>query len=381
MKCLRGRLHSPEGIVGYYKVEPWSEAYFKLAEKSFELMGQLGNDILNVPVLTRNWRNWQVPLILFVKTEGGLQPDFTPLEKYLDVYLKYCAPPRALILYIWDHSATKELAQSTEGRGGSASRTWTPAFPPTIGVWDPATRKLSEATAPFIGDEGSEAFYKPVLDGVREIVKNRGWSERTIMVGLGCDARPGLKTGELLRQWAPYARWCIYSHFAGDVEARNTFTSAELKKTYKIGREMRPGQFIALGDLEVGAKQHCGVSFALPFATAQLLERNLKNPVEYLETFAARSACSQLSPPLTWRTFSLCHGDINGVGLDFWNTGGTRANPGAYSGLYQVAVPGPDGAIPTVQFQMLREGVQEWEARMAVVTALGGMPKERRESY
>jgi hypothetical protein len=49
-----------------------------------------------------------------------------------------------------------------------------------------------------------------------------------------------------------------------------------------------------------------------------------------------------------------------------------KANP------VSIAAPGADGAAPTVRFQMLREGVQETEARIAVVQALAGLDEARR---
>jgi hypothetical protein len=65
------------------------------------------------------------------------------------------------------------------------------------------------------------------------------------------------------------------------------------------------------------------------------------------------------------------------VGLDYWPVDGRpligrherwetlyRDNPRA------IAVAGPDGALPTVRYQMLREGVQEAEARIVIAGAL-----------
>ena len=51
--------------------------------------------------------------------------------------------------------------------------------------WDPATGETNEIPAPRFEDGGAEQFWKPVFDGVRSIVRRRGWSERTILLGLG----------------------------------------------------------------------------------------------------------------------------------------------------------------------------------------------------
>jgi hypothetical protein len=50
-------------------------------------------------------------------------------------------------------------------------------------------------------------------------------------------------------------------------------------------------------------------------------------------------------------------------------------------GTYPVrlAWKGPDGAAPTVRLQMVREALQDFEARMAILDRLPGMAAERRE--
>jgi RNA polymerase sigma factor (sigma-70 family) len=372
-------MHSLDAPVKQYNVEPLSDAHFKLMEKSIALMGQVGNDVLHVPVLTKNWCNWGTPLIRFVKAGDNLKPDFSVLEKYLDLYLKYCAPPKALSLFVWDSYSNKEVADVYEGRK-LPSRSFTPRHPPTVWVWDPATGIGAQTPAPFIGEEGSETFYKPLVDGVREIVKKRGWSERIVMLALGGDVRPSVKTGEILRQWAPYARWYLDSHFSGDPSPDMVLNSEQLKK-YSIQTKARPGQYIVVGDLEVGVKQSCGVMFAQGYAMAEVLEKRLGREVEFLDMFCTRGSVVQTSAPLRYRTLPLIHmqAGLGDLGLDFWAKA-TRASPPLYSATKELTAPGPAGAVPTVRFQMLREGVQEWEARMAIVKALKAMPEERRKA-
>ncbi|NQU21271.1 MAG: hypothetical protein HQ567_08315 [Candidatus Nealsonbacteria bacterium] len=44
-----------------------------------------------------------------------------------------------------------------------------------------------------------------------------------------------------------------------------------------------------------------------------------------------------------------------------------------------ITTPGPEGALPTVRFQMLREGVQETEVRIFLVQSLDRLPEPRRQ--
>ncbi|MGD0898269.1 MAG: glycoside hydrolase domain-containing protein [Thermoguttaceae bacterium] len=231
-----GVTQSPETLAMHYQVEPWSDAHFKLLEKSFALMGQVGNDHVRVTAVNPAPANWKLQMIRWVKTGGGLKPDFSILEKYLDTYVKYCAPPRALTVYVWDRSTSPEVAFSYDG-GAVPTRAYARGNRiPTVTVWDPVTKTSSEVKVPRLLDEGAEAIYKPLLEGVRALVVKRGWSERIIMLGLGYDERANLRTGELMRTLAPYARWDLLAHFSGD-------------------RGPKDGKWIVTGGLEVGVAE------------------------------------------------------------------------------------------------------------------------------
>ena len=52
-----------------------------------------------------------------------------------------------------------------------------------------------------------------------------------------------------------------------------------------------------------------------------------------------------------------------------------------FGGMNAVSVPGPKGAIPTVRFQMLREGIQDAQVRTAMVRAYLKLPQEKRRRY
>jgi hypothetical protein len=43
--------------------------------------------------------------------------------------------------------------------------------------------------------------------------------------------------------------------------------------------------------------------------------------------------------------------------------------------------PGPDGPVPTVRFQMFREGVQDMELRWKMIRALLAKPEDQRKPY
>jgi len=382
---LIGLPHSPETLATRYKVEPWSDRHFRLMDQSLAMCGQVGNDVLVAPVIlgaytstARDWiklgdeTQWRAPMIRWVKSDGGRKVDLSILERYVEAYLKHCAPPRALCLYVWDPACGTEVADAYEGRQ-APSVTLTPKAPPTVTVYDPKTGKASPLAAPPFEAKGAEQFWKPMFDAVRDLVRRRGWSERTIMLALGGDIRPGQKTAGLLRKWAPYARWCLLSHFSGDPGSR------AYRGPHKD--DFAKGRLIATGGLEVGVKQMPWVSYRRPLTSIQL-EQRIFQPLEYLEMPTARWHHEKQSPPLTFRTLPLLWGSVSRIGLDFWlaRSGGPR-NSSFFSAIDSLTVPGPDGPIPTVRFQALREGVQDQEVRAMLIRAYAKLPEDRREPY
>ena len=371
---MMGLYSSPETVAIYGKVTPYSDEHLKLMEPSFAMQAQVGNDILHVPVILNGFgvtaKSWlgrglaepgprrRAPMIRWVRKDGGLVPDFTILERFLDRYLQFCAPPKALALYIWDSSSAAELALAYEG-----SRVPTRAYAPKsrflIAAWDPATGTLTDTPAPQFTDSGAEAFWKPMLDGVHEIVvKRHGWPEDCIMLGQGGDMRAGSNTVQNLRRWAPYARWSVLSHFSGDPGP---------------GKD---GRLIATGDLEIGLKE----SPYRSIMSLKTLEDQIYRPPRFLDMCPQRWEHSDASPSLFFRTMPLISGTVTRLALDYW-PGGPGHGSGWFHNTSHISVFGPRGAIPTVRFQMFREGVQDLEMCRMIVQGLQGKPPGIREQY
>jgi hypothetical protein len=386
-----GIASSADTLALHYKVEPWSDEHYRLLEPSFRMLGQLGNDVLQVPVILGGMygaaaRDWATrgsagvrcrPLVRWVRDGERVRPEFSLLERYLDAYLKHCAPPKALSLYVWDSGCSREVADAYEGRR-VPTREFAPKSPLLVQRWDPASGATSDLPAPNFAAEGAEAFWKPLFEGVRRIVTKRGWSERVIMAGIGGDLRPSQREGDLLRQWAPYVRWQILSHFSGDPGPKD-------------------GKQMATGGLEVGVKEYPWRSFVHVFTAAEL-ERDLTvaqpsrlptgrqdacgtNGFEYLDLPTARWHWKDDSPPFLFRTLPMIWGSLGHLGLDFWSgVQGAPRNTSFFTESSSMTVPGPHGALPTVRFQMLREGVQDMEIRLMMIRAARTLPADRRQA-
>ena len=354
LRSLIGVMHSPDSLADAYQVRPWSDEHFALMAGSLEMAGQLGNDIMYVPVIIGTHMGHKTGLIRWVKTAKGLQPDFSLFEKYLDLYAKHCAPPQAISLYVWSPETAVWTRETPDGLSSArvAARTGKRGRPLEVTQWDPRTQAAENVAAPAFLAQGAEAFWKPMLDGVRRIVVRRGWSERIILLGCGGDNRPAPRTGELLRQWAPYARWDIYSHYVGDPGPSPS------------------GKMIAVGDLEVGRKEY-------PWGDESAWLKKL----DFLDMPLQRAYFYDQSPPMPFRTLPMLSGRLARVGLDFWPEN-VRYGPLIW-GLYPIRLAGrgPHGPLPTVRLAMMREALQDFEARLVILQALSGLPADEREAH
>jgi hypothetical protein len=197
-----------------------------------------------------------------------------------------------------------------------------------------------------------------------------------------------------MKQWAPYARWYLLSRFASDpgsIHTRNATKKAVAAgdtSAAQGGELLKAGKLIAIPGLEVGVKEHpwsgprwgswdCGMR-AIEF------EAWTARPTEFIDIGTARWNWQSYSPPLVYRTLPTLWGNLGRIGLDFWfwNTKpGAPTNSNGFTNISSITAPGPAGAIPTVQFQMLREGVQDAEVRLAIIRAYAKLPEEQRVPY
>lgn len=221
---------------------------------------------------------------------------------------------------------------------------------------------------------------------MREVVTKRGWSDQIIMLSLGGDVRPSPKTGELLREWVPYARWHLVSHFSGDPSPKD-------------------GKLIATGGLEVGL----GVKPWCPLRTTELTG---DRPARFVDTGGRADKItivgSQLDPkkarrPMRFAANSLLlilalnaptHATAEAVGqtASASRSGTATANPRLFGGdafrstvlpfltTHCIACHGADGQNAGIRFDRLPAGFAVDDAalwtRTYRVIESGRMPPE-----
>jgi hypothetical protein len=174
---------------------------------------------------------------------------------------------------------------------------------------------------------------------------------------MGGDIRPSQKVGELLRESAPYVRWYLLSHYSGDPGPKDR-------------------KLIATGGLEIAMKEYpAGGVLSLPDMEKRILE-----PFEFLELPTFREHEDRMTP-FMFRMVPMKWGAVGRAALDFWPGRGGMSCNSWFSHTERMTMPGPSGAIPTIRFQMFREGIQDHELRATIIRAYTKLPEDQRQAY
>jgi len=332
-------LHSPDTLATRYSVPPYSDEHFALVDESLTMMGRLGNDVIYIPVVRYTHLGNNSGMIRWVETGDGFLPDFSVLERFLDLYESRVGEPQVLCLEVWN----RRIQRGEE---------------PIVSRLDPRTGEVSELRAPRYGRDGSDEFWRPMMDGVRDTVIRRGWDERCIMVGVATDWWPRRATVDFYKTISPYARWAIFTH----------------GREKNLRRSDRPGAVVIGPGMEIGYHES---PYVLPGRAAWMpWERGFIRATsmrQYVKD-SSHLLFYRLAPDVACTPETL---GIARIGFDYWEAQGYtligayerwnklfRNNPRA------LIAPGPQGPLATVRYQMFREGIQETEARLYIAQAL-----------
>lgn len=349
-RSMLAMVQSPHTVAWHYGVEMWSDRHMELLRPSLEMMRKLGNNLVYVNVIHPNFFSSEHGVIVFRDRGGRLEPDFTYFDRFMDAYARHVGEPRRITLVVWepDLRSDPELTVSVLSADGT----------------------LEHRRVPMYGEDGSEAIWRPVMQGVRERVNRRGWDERAIQIGVAGDGVPTQQTIDFFEEIAPFSRWHRYTHVTG------------LRRPEDDGRVIMAGKSVGLVEAPYNAGWRRG-------NRAGGLRHGLQHGwvedwYEPLLLFAGRAILYDNSPPVSFRlmansqVFNRSRG-LTRQGIDKWpvvnphhpDRGARRMVQGAggWGRLYRnkvraVAAPGPDGALPTVRFEMLRQGFQDTEARI-----------------
>jgi len=365
-----GLVQSPDSVALYYKVPMWSQEHWRLLEKSFRLLGEVGTKVLYIPIRRRTYFGNEHSMVRWIRQpDGGWRHDFSIVEKYVALAVKYLGKIPVVCVYCWDVDA---------GATYFARKKFSKKAPFPFTVLDPGSGKLKAAAGPSWGDPAIRPFLRPVFDGIRRILARYGL-EKSLMVGIAGDRRPMREVVEDLKAVAPEAPWVVSSH--GNPTALHGQPVGYLCYVWGVHGIPDPEEHryhgwknpelicpfprAGSGVFGPGLRQ---VSPLSPYRTAvesALVSRGRGRggaglrgfgrcgadfwkvfPHKYYWTFRERLVCGRYPETSHWH-------------------GGWFHNSFAY-----ILAPGREGAVATARFESLREGVEDAEARIYVERVL-----------
>ncbi|HUT31956.1 MAG TPA: glycoside hydrolase domain-containing protein [Planctomycetota bacterium] len=376
---------SPDTLALYYKVKPWSDAHWKLIEKSLTLMGGMGNIGLFVPLLAESQMGNSESMVPWLKqADGSFRYDFSRFDRYTETALKTHDRLRFVSLNAWGYEASN--------RTWRGPRDYASFYGARVTVVEPATGKRESVKLPQYGTSECEALWRPLLVALHERLKAKGLGD-SIVIGIAGDMGPDPPTAAMFRRILPEAGWLAESH----QPQRAYVFDPQTKATVPV----RWNSVVYGGDIPDPA-------------TRRLYGWQYDEKSVILNFNRSGSALMLMGypPPWSfrmWMESTLVYGRAgNGrVGGDYWHigaqllgegkaewgivggSGGTLFNRYFHSHADETGLgrsctdlfaPGPEGPATTIRLECAREGSQEAEARVfiekALVRAHDTLPRE-----
>ncbi|MFB3891898.1 MAG: glycoside hydrolase domain-containing protein [Phycisphaerae bacterium] len=355
-------IESPESVALEYGVPLWSDEHFKLIAKSLELMGQVGNRTAYIPLICRTNMGNEQTMVRWIRKGDKYEYDFAPMDKYLDLVEKHCGRPRFVCLYVWDaFLPSTGIPQATPPDVARERETLKGKGPP-VSVLDADGRTVTTETLAQYGSPEALAQWRPLLEAIRDRLRKRSL-DSALCYGIVTDAEPSKEVVALFKEMLPGVPWMRRGHMRIKSVSGVALSLQESPSNNTWAYDLKPSER-RYGWRE-GDKSYPGLAVHFPRGG-----RDNSSRCMFRLMGEANIAGMQAG--------------FGGWGADFWPAlKDKRGNKvGRLSARYPesqwrnldimtaLLAPGPDGAIATVRFEMMREGIQECEARISIEQAL-----------
>jgi len=344
-RAFAGIYQSPETLSVHYKVPLWSAEHWRLIERSFELLGRVGCDLVHVPVINRSQTGNDEGWVWWVKkADGTYDYDFSVFDRYVGLIRKHLVEPDFICVHVFRSPVYDATPAMTR--------------PHFVTQRDAKTGRRSPLRVPDYGTPESLAFWKPVMVRIRDRLKAAGLA-KSLCLGVLIENRLPPTLTEF-HQIVPEAGWLKGCHAPSTarrpVPMRGGSAIVLQEHAYAVHRVDPRTEIPAIWEpSRVGARFYRGNAERRDLQDYRILcERNMY--------FRSRG--------------------FGRVALDYWpvKPGKGRArslyqrwpeSSSAQRGVYtfRLAWPGPRGAEPTLRLEAIREGLQETEAAICVAAA------------
>jgi len=194
-----GLIQSPESVAYGCEVPLWSQRHWELIGKSLSWIGQLGGKVLWLNLLAQTEYGNAESMVVWVKgPDGRYTHDFSRVRRYVELAVQHMGKPTFVVCGVWATAYQQDWA-------------WWKKTHPLLTVRDPQTGKLEYADGPYPDSPEAVEFWKPVLLGIRDILKEHGLDERMV-IGNASEAVPNKAVTGNIRQILPDVGWEAHRH-------------------------------------------------------------------------------------------------------------------------------------------------------------------------
>ena len=360
-------MQSPDTLAMEYNVPLWSEKHWELIAQSMRYIGEIGSRVVIVPLIAHTNSGDSESMVRWIpKGDGTYDYDLSIVDKYLDTAVKHMGKPKFVAFTAWEiYLATP--AKEVTNRDPRSEASWQAARwdlrgkGPAATALDPKTGQTSTFHLPRFEDKTAMAAWKPLFDRLHKDMAKRGL-EDTMLLGMASDMWPNKDEMATIDKASGSLRWINHTHQG------------------PRGRPLSGGLGMVAYTAYVWPNRYPGD----PRVPRTYGWKRPELNVEF-----RRGGClndwrlpTQMIFPELQITGS--QRGLGRIGADFWpvgrdKRGRRRGRPGdrypqsmwhSCNLSTHMLNPGPDGPVATARYEMLREGMQNCEARIAIERVL-----------
>lgn len=361
---------SPDTLQLEYGVPMWSDQHWAMIARSLRLIAPTGSRVVHVPLIARTNFGNEESMVRWVKQGDKYTYDFAIMEKYLDLVQQHLGKPKIIELHAWEiylkppdqpvviHDDDKEHIKKEKEWWLERAKISGPA----VTVVDGGKTECVFLPVKY-SDPAAKAQWEPLWKELRQRLERRGWWD-VAMLGTMSDHRPSAAEVKFLQELSGDRPWTSVTHHArwlqtGKAEyegAKIGYTCTALDFQYAINpakerlygwkKPILHGLFWRFGT-------YCR---AAPSWIRQESEANITGNQRGIAHLGA-----DYWPCIKDKRGRKIQVVVDRYLASHWHSLNTTA--------YMLA-PGPDGPVGTARLEVLREGIQECEARIAIEEAI-----------